>query len=85
MGKVIFRFNDTMWAIGDPSDMGIYTAWYMWSASALMDNAKKLKAEKDLAEKLAREFKGIRIVPMPQKEDGMDAAEADRDSEKRDM
>ena len=85
MGQVVVKVADSVVAYGEASDMGVYTGCYMYVCSSLVTDAKKQQAEKDLAEKLAKEFKGIRIVPMIKKEDEKDAAKADGDSEARDL
>lgn len=73
MGQVTVKVSEHLYAIGEPSDMGIYTAWYMYAASYLVNQAKKNQAEKELAERLAREFKGVKIVPIPKKDGDQNA------------
>lgn len=73
MGLVTVKVSDGIYATGEPTDMGIYTAWYQYAATQLVNSLKEQAAKTQLAEKLAREFKSVKIVPIPKKEGNPDA------------
>ena len=73
MGLVTVKVSDGIYATGEPTDMGIYTAWYQYAATQLVNSLKEQAAKTQLAEKLAREFKSVKIVPIPKKDGDPDA------------
>ena len=64
MQKVTVRISETIIALGEPTDMGIFTAWYQYAISMLFNSLKEQTAKRELAEKLAREFKNVKVVPI---------------------
>ena len=73
MGMGTVKESEVIFAIGEPTDMGIYTAWYQYAATQLVNSLKEQAAKTQLAEKLAKEFKSVKIVPIPKKEGDPDA------------
>ena len=73
MGLVTVNVSDGIYATGEPTDMGIYTAWYQYAATQLVNSLKEQAAKTQLAEKLAREFKSVNVVPIPKKDGDPDA------------
>ena len=64
MGMVTVKVSDGIYASGEPTDIGIYTAWYQYAATQLVNSLKEQAAKTQLAEKLAREFKSVKVVPI---------------------
>jgi len=73
MPKVTVKISEGIYAIGEPTDMGIYTAWYQYALTQLVNSLKEQAAKTHLAEKLAREFKSVKVVPIPKKDGDPDA------------
>lgn len=73
MGMVTVKVSEVIFAIGEPTDMGIYTAWYQYAATQLVNSLKEQAAKTQLAERLAREFKCVKVVPIPKKDGDPDA------------
>jgi len=77
MASVTVKVAEGIYAVGDPVDMGVYTAAYMQAVVLSAEHMQQKIAEKELAEKVAREFKGVKIVPLPKKDGDQDGQGSD--------
>lgn len=63
------QLSDGVIASGEAHELGIFLASYQANAYLFMNSIKAQKAKTDLVEKLAREFKSVKVTPI-KKEDG---------------
>ena len=76
---MLLQITSGMFASGEPVELGIFLATYTSNLNMIMNNIKAQEAKKDLAERLAREFKSVKITPIP-KEGDQDGIEKKNDS-----
>lgn len=56
-------------ASGEAYELGVFLASYHAHSSIFLNSLKEQAAKRELAEKIAKEFKGVKITPI-KKEDG---------------
>ena len=58
-----------VFASGEAYELGVFLASYHAHSTIFLNSLKEQAAKRELAEKIAKEFKGVKITPI-KKEDG---------------
>ena len=53
-------------ASGEAYELGVFLASYQAHATVMFNSLKEAEAKRELAEKIAREFKSVKITPIKQ-------------------
>lgn len=61
---MIVHLNSESWAEGEAAELGTFMAYYTAMLCSIVDDVKRRHAERLLAEKVAKEFKGVQIKPI---------------------
>lgn len=66
---MLLHFSAGISVSGEAYELGVFLASYQAHSTVFFNSLKEAEAKRELAEKLAKEFKGVKITPI-KKEDG---------------
>lgn len=63
---MILHISSGIIASGEAYELGVFLASYQAHATVMLNSLKEAEAKRELAEKIAKEFKSVKITPIKQ-------------------
>ena len=72
---MLVQIQTGIYASGEPIELGSFAAAYVGFLSMFMKNVEKHEAEKDLIERLEKEFKSVKVTQTEKEDKKKDGSE----------